>query len=569
MSALAQRSRIFDSHFLRLLAWLNGLVPCLLLAWDAWHGQLGANAVNDAIRTTGLLSLVMLLLSLSVTPLCRVTGWNELIAIRRPFGVWAFLYAVVHFSIYFGLDRELSVSSTLQEILARRFLLVGLVGVTLMLPLAVTSTDAATRRLGAKRWKTLHRLAYLAAAAGVLHYFMLVKSDVRQPLFFAGGLGLLLAARVVWPAKSRRRSTIASGQARQLSQPVAFWKGELTVLQTRQETHDVKTFRLGLPDGGELPFRHRPGQYLNIKLDTGERRIGRCYTIASSPAERAWCEITVKRDPRGAASRWLHDHVQEGDRVAIGAAAGRFVFAGDAANGSPVSHVVLIAGGVGITPVMAMTRSLAAEGWQGRIDLLIAQRSEADIIFADELAQLEQTCPGLTVRITLSQPKSDAWSGSRGRLSSEKLAEWVPDLAASDAPVFLCGPNAMMAAVTKQLTTLGVATERIHTEAFAATGRKPTDSVDASAASLPTVTFSRSAREATVHRDQSLLEAAEDAGVDLPFECRSGICGQCRVGLLAGRVEMATDEPLTADEKDQGVILACQARAITDVIVDA
>ena len=552
-----------DPRFLRLLAWVNGLVPCLFLAWDAWRGQLGANAVNQAIHITGMVSLVLLLLTLAVTPLRRLTTWGELVAMRRPLGLWAFLYAALHFSLYFGLDRELNLASTLQEVLTRRFLLVGAAGVLLMLPLAVTSTDAMTRWLGGKRWKQLHRLAYVAAAAGVLHYFMLVKSDVRQPLLFAGSLGLLLGSRVAW-AKSPRRPGLPPRSAVQpTTQPRAFWKGDLTVLTTQQETPDVRTFRLGLGDGAALPFEHRPGQYLTLKVDTGQRRVGRCYTIASSPTNREWCEITVKRDPQGVVSNWLHDHLQAGDRLAVGGSAGRFVFTGEEAG-----HVVLIAAGVGITPVMSIARWLVARDWPGRIDFLVAARSERDIIFHDELVAMERAMPGLTLRITLSQPATEQWEGSRGRISLEMLREWVPDIASSPAEVFLCGPNAMMQAVREHLAELGVPSSRVHTEAFAAPSGDRGPAADGSA-SLLNVTFSQAAREAPVHPEQTVLEAGEELGLDLPFECRSGICGQCRVTLLAGRVEMACDGPLSPEEREQGVILACQAKPITDVIIDA
>ena len=176
---------------------INCAVPVALLGWDGWRGRLGANPATFAIHTTGLLSLIFLLLSLLITPARRLTGWNWLFPFRRTFGLYAFFHTLLHFSIFFIFDRALSASSTFSEITKRPYLMVGATGLLLMVPLAVTSTNGMIKRLGAKRWKALHRLAYIAAIAGVVHYYMLVKADVRQPIIFASVLAFLLGYRVV------------------------------------------------------------------------------------------------------------------------------------------------------------------------------------------------------------------------------------------------------------------------------------------------------------------------------------------------------------------------------------
>ena len=185
-------------RFIKLLILLNGAVPAALLTFDAYQGRLGANPVNFAIRTTGMLALIFLLLSLLVTPLVKFAGWNWLTQTRRTLGLYAFFHALAHFLLFFTLDRAGSISSTLSEMVVRPYLTVGAASLVVMVPLAVTSTNAMIRRLGSARWKKLHRLAYVAAAAGCVHYYMLVKADVRQPLAFAAALGLLLACRLVW-----------------------------------------------------------------------------------------------------------------------------------------------------------------------------------------------------------------------------------------------------------------------------------------------------------------------------------------------------------------------------------
>jgi sulfoxide reductase heme-binding subunit YedZ len=198
-----------DVRFARFLVQLNGAVPLYLLGMDALRGELGANPVNFAIRTTGLLALIFLLLSLTTTPLGRITGWTGLTQFRRTLGLYAFFHALLHFFIFFVGDRELSIGGTLSEMILRPYLTVGATGLLLMVPLAATSTDAMIRRLGGARWKRLHRLSYIAAMAGALHYYMLVKADVRQPVAFATVLAILLGYRIAahfWkrrPAYSR------------------------------------------------------------------------------------------------------------------------------------------------------------------------------------------------------------------------------------------------------------------------------------------------------------------------------------------------------------------------------
>jgi len=145
-------------QFNRWLVIANGFVPLLVLGWDAYRGQLGANSVNYALHVTGILSLVFLFLSLIITPLRWITGWGGWIALRRALGLYGFFYAVVHVSIYVALDRELSVASTFREIWLRRFLQVGTLAVFFMVPLAITSTNGMIQKLGPKRWKRLHRL---------------------------------------------------------------------------------------------------------------------------------------------------------------------------------------------------------------------------------------------------------------------------------------------------------------------------------------------------------------------------------------------------------------------------
>ena len=201
-----------DIRFAKLLLLVNGSVPAALLIWDACHHQLGANPVNYAILTTGMSALVFLVLTLLVTPLRKVTGWNWIISLRRMLGLFAFFYACAHFLIFFSLDRSFSISSTLREMVLRKYLIIGSLALLVMVPLAITSTNAMIKRLGGKRWRALHRLTYVAAIAGVIHYYMQVKADVRQPLLFAAALAILLGYRMVvyWRQRKPTQPTAAT-----------------------------------------------------------------------------------------------------------------------------------------------------------------------------------------------------------------------------------------------------------------------------------------------------------------------------------------------------------------------
>ncbi len=186
-----------DPAFAKLVVLINGSVPLAMLCFDAYMHRLGANPIAFALSTTGMLTLIFLMLSLTVTPARKITGWNWLSHFRRTLGLYAFFYGVVHLGIYFSFDRSLSIKGTAADVVARPFILAGMTGLLLMAPLAITSTNAMIKRLGAKRWKRLHQLAYPAAIAGVLHYYLLVKADVRQPIAFAIVLAMLFSYRLL------------------------------------------------------------------------------------------------------------------------------------------------------------------------------------------------------------------------------------------------------------------------------------------------------------------------------------------------------------------------------------
>lgn len=177
------------------------LVPLALLVHGLFSGGLGANPVETITHETGTWALRLLLLTLAVTPLRRLTGWNLLVRYRRMLGLFAFFYACLHFSTYLWLDQYFNVAAIIDDIVERPYITLGFTGFLLLLPLALTSTNAMIRRLGGKRWRQLHRLVYVAACAAVLHYLWLVKADVRAPLVYMAVLGLLMFLRIPFVAE--------------------------------------------------------------------------------------------------------------------------------------------------------------------------------------------------------------------------------------------------------------------------------------------------------------------------------------------------------------------------------
>ncbi len=187
------------------------LIPLGQLAYKYWNDDLTANPIEYITHFTGSWALIILLASLAVTPLRKITGWNESIKLRRLLGLFAFFYVLLHFSTYIVLDHFFDFQRIAKDIAKRPYVTAGFTGFVLMIPLAITSTAGMIRRLG-KRWQQLHRLVYIVAIAGVIHFYWLVKADIRRPLQYGAVLALLLGYRLVLkliPLASSRHSQSA------------------------------------------------------------------------------------------------------------------------------------------------------------------------------------------------------------------------------------------------------------------------------------------------------------------------------------------------------------------------
>jgi len=198
---------ILTSRWTKVGVFVSCLVPLGILVREGFTGGLGANPVEFIEHATGDWTLRFLAITLAITPLRKLLGLPLLIRYRRMVGLFAFFNACLHFSTYLIFDQMLSLSEMWQDVMKRRYITLGFTGFVLLVPLAVTSTAGWIRRLGGRRWQRLHQAIYLTAIAGVIHYYWLVKSDVRQPLLYAGIFGVLLAWRLFNWMRQRSRET--------------------------------------------------------------------------------------------------------------------------------------------------------------------------------------------------------------------------------------------------------------------------------------------------------------------------------------------------------------------------
>jgi sulfoxide reductase heme-binding subunit YedZ len=198
---------------LKIALWLGALAPGAWLTVGLFSGWLGANPIEKLTHVTGMTTLVLLLLTLAITPVRRFSGWNPVIRLRRPMGLFAFFYAMAHFNIWFAFDMVLNVGYMLEDVRERPYITVGFTAFLILIPLALTSTKGWIRRLG-KKWAKLHRGVYVAAALGVVHFYWLVKADTRLPILLGLCLAVLLVLRIPVLAKSKKRpNATASGPA--------------------------------------------------------------------------------------------------------------------------------------------------------------------------------------------------------------------------------------------------------------------------------------------------------------------------------------------------------------------
>ncbi|MRG91377.1 ferredoxin--NADP reductase [Polyangium spumosum] len=347
---------------------------------------------------------------------------------------------------------------------------------------------------------------------------------------------------------------------------------KLRVTHVTRETRDAVSLTLADPDGRRISFV--PGQFFTVlvTLESGEV-LRRAYSISSLPDEdgaAAEVTITIKRMPGGRASSLLNERVAAGDVLEVLGPSGSFTVTPDPA---AKRHLVLLAGGSGITPLASITKVTLAREPESRVSLIYGSRGQDDIIFREALVSLAEAHAGrFTVRHVLSDPPA-GFTGRTGMLDRDNVTRELDAIAASvgmDANAtdyYVCGPEPMMAAAREALVARGVDPGRIHEERFSSPARR-------GAPSLPTLSAPveirlRGATKTVVSEPgQTLLEAGLAASLPMPFSCTMGGCGACKVKLLSG--DVASEEPncLQEEERSRGFVLACVSRATAPCTVE-
>ncbi len=343
---------------------------------------------------------------------------------------------------------------------------------------------------------------------------------------------------------------------------------QYTVLNCFNETPDTKTFRLG-PVTGPI-FDYVPGQYIVLSLSIQGREYKRSYSLASSPALSNSLEITVKRDLNGGiVSNWLNDTLAIGDTLNVKGPFGKFSCVNDSCQ-----KILFIAAGSGIVPVMSMLRWLTDTNAHVDVQLLLSFRTPDDIIYRDELQLIAARHKNIKLSITLTSDSiaSYQWSGLSGRINSKMIAQRVPDL--TTRTVYLCGPNAFMSTCKESLLKLNCPFDKLYSESFKVNG--PIVNPKNSCLAIPSrdktgnyrVRFAKSGKTIDTDGRMSLLEIAEQSGILIDHECRSGQCGECMIKCLKGTIDMSDQAEIDAVNKNKGWIYACCAYPASNIVLD-
>jgi ferredoxin-NADP reductase len=345
------------------------------------------------------------------------------------------------------------------------------------------------------------------------------------------------------------------------------WAGQSTplyVTEVIQETHDVFTYRF---QGDPLcRFCYWPGQFCTLILNIDGKKVIRSYSISSTPTRPFTLEITVKRVPGGLVSNWMADNLKPGDAVHVSGPKGKFSLV----PGKIPRKLLFLGAGSGLTPLMSMARWLCDVGAMVDVKFFNSVRSPNDIIFRKEVELLTSRHRIFTpIVVTSTRAAGQDWMGPTGRISRQMLELLVPDI--HERHVYMCGPEGFMEAAKAILTDMGFDPINLHLESFeglrTATANKTGVPEDTHGKQL-SVEFARAGKIACTDGVPTLLEFIEAQDIDLAYGCRSGSCGDCKVRLLKGEVDMACEDGLEPADKAAGYVLACTSRPKSNCVLD-
>ncbi|MCB9246618.1 MAG: ferredoxin--NADP reductase [Flavobacteriales bacterium] len=335
-----------------------------------------------------------------------------------------------------------------------------------------------------------------------------------------------------------------------------------------RETPDAVSIRFLVPPPLKSVFTYKAGQYLTLRMEINGEDVRRSYSVCESPLIDPMPSVAVKEVEGGKMSTYLNRQLKEGDLIEAMAPMGNFTLEPQT---KEKRHVVLYGGGSGITPLKSILKTVLEFEKQSGVTLLYANRNESSIIFHSELEEYASRYPDrLKIVYALDNPPAN-WSGYSGMLNPDLISDFLKKLPApaSICEHYICGPAPMMKMIETTLEYAGVGRQHIHLEYFTAvekTDQADNESIEDGELVTRTIqveVFGQK-KQITVEPDQSVLEAAQDAGMDPPYSCTVGVCTTCRARLRSGRVHMDEREGLSDAEIEEGYVLTCQSHPLTD-----
>lgn len=341
----------------------------------------------------------------------------------------------------------------------------------------------------------------------------------------------------------------------------------LLVSEVIQETKDAISIVFQQPTP---PLLYKAGQFLTLILQINGREVRRAYSLNSSPDTDSHLSVTVKRVEKGLVSNWLNDNTKKGDTIRVMEPMGQFTTEFNASN---KRHLVMFAGGSGITPMMAIIKSLLKNEPDSIVTLVYCNRDIDSIIFYKTLADIETLYQGRLQLIHILDNAPMNWQGYSGLLNHDmltKLFERMPDWGINSTTFLMCGPEGMMKNVESLLAVRNIPAAKIFKESFVqGTIDKPAKESTSNALQSRKVTIRYDGLEhiIEVSANNTILQTALDMGIDLPYSCQSGLCTACRGKALSGKVKLDEEEGLSASERAEGYVLTCVGHPLTDDVV--
>jgi ferredoxin-NADP reductase len=452
-----------------------------------------------------------------------------------------------------GLTDELSPRNLIHASLA--LLLLPLLVVKVVVARYYKSQTVILRILGS----SIVGISYLLVIMNLGAYLLRSATPAVVPETLSAAVIVIVAILLLVLFWRRSRSSITRPTLALAAESVSERNSMILQLaRVERQTLDAKTLRFLVPQEKRVSFR--PGQFLIFNWLIDGQTVPRCYSICSSPTQTGYIEITPKQMANGYVSVFLNQKASIGSTVEVSQPGGQFYF-----DEKEHRRIVMIAGGSGITPFMSMLRYIDDRCLATKVTLLYFVRTRNDIIFESELNLLRVQLRRFHLVTVLSEP-DPLWLGGSGHLTRDLIDVNVEDIPSST--FFLCGPPGLMKAAHELLESMRVSPARIKRENFAP-GFAGTLANPGSLSQMVIVEFARSKQTQIASSSATLIETAEACGIRLPYSCRQGQCGTCVTKLLKGRVQMDSENGLTAELKERGYILPCVSHAKTDVKIDA